>query len=243
MFKPLKTVSGSVDVTADILDVGFISTVTSNGGGSAIKPQLTVLPLNSSGTYTTPANCKYLIVECIGGGGSGGGNGVSTAYAGGGGGGAYYLKQFSPPAASYSWTTGGLTAGCPAGTYADGSTGQTSTFGGMSASGGLGGKKGASSSTPGQCGNGGSTYTGLIDEIIKIDGGTGCPGPIPAAGKHASSGGGSGHSGIGRTTLAQGSGAGLAGLLYGGGAGGSTTEGATAAPDGQYGRISVMAYF
>lgn len=246
MFKPLKTVDGSIDITADTINTEFISTVTSTGGGGAIQPQLTVYT-SGSGTYTTPVGAKYLIVECIGGGGGGAGNGTANAsYGGGGGGGGYYLKQFNNPDASYSYTVGTGGTGTPAGSYADGSNGTASTFGGMSAGGGGGGKRGSTSVRNGDGGPGGSTFTGLVSEIIKINGGNGGTGQrFGGVAKISAFGGGAGHTGFGKTTEnVVFNGAGAEGPLYGAGGGGSTGEPAVNnGVDGKPGRISVLAYF
>jgi len=240
MFRPSKTVSGSLDITADVLNVGFISTVTSTGGGGAVQPQMTIYT-SGSGTYTPPVGAKYLIVECQGGGGGGGGNGTAnTSFGGGGGGGAYYIKRFTP--ASYSYSVGAGGTGTPAGSYADGSNGGNSTFGGMTASGGGGGKKGSTAARNGDGGPGGSTYTGLVSEILKINGGNGGTGQRNGGLATISAyGGGSGHSGFSRTAPSP---AGDQGPLYGAGGGGSTTEtGVSNGADGRPGRISVLAYF
>lgn len=45
-----------------------------------------IVTVVGSGTYNTPANALYLVVELVGGGGGGGGNGTSGASAGGNGG-------------------------------------------------------------------------------------------------------------------------------------------------------------
>ena len=50
---------------------------------------------NSSGTYTSPAGCSYIIVHLSAGGGSGARNNGGTPAYGGGGGGAYY--KFKTP--------------------------------------------------------------------------------------------------------------------------------------------------
>lgn len=246
MFKPLKTIDGSIDIEADVINTDYISTVTSTGGGGAIQPQLTVYT-SGSGTYTTPVGAKYLIVECIGGGGGGGGNGTANAsYGGGGGGGGYFLKQFNNPDASYSYSVGAGGIGTPAGSYADGSPGTASTFGGMSAGGGGGGKRGSTSVRNGDGGAGASTFTGLVSEIIKINGGNGGTGQrFGGVAKISSWGGASGHAGFGqsRENVSSG-GAGGQAVRFGGGGGGATTQtGVNNGSDGQSGRISVLAYF
>jgi hypothetical protein len=71
----------------------------------------------ASGTYTTPAGCRAILVEALGGGGGGGGAGAggngtgAAAAAGGGGGGAYARKLILAPAATYAFTIGAAGGG------------------------------------------------------------------------------------------------------------------------------------
>ena len=239
---PQRTISGSFNITADTINTNFISTVTATGGGGATQPQLTVYKTAGSGTYTTPVGATYLIVECLGGGGGGANNGLAAgAFGGGGGAGGYYRKQFTAPAASYSYTVGAGGAGTPAASNADGSAGGDSAFGGMSAAGGKGGKRGATTADNGDGGRGGSTYTGLVSEIIKIDGGTGGTGTRSGGVGVVSSFGGGATSGFGASYhIAFNSGIGAPAVFHGGGGGGSYLN---TGEDGQVGRISVLAYF
>ena len=75
--------------------------------GSLIRaPQILV----SGTSYTTPANCRSIYVECVGGGGGGGGSYTSLAggCGGGGGGGGYSAKYFTvTPSTAYSYAIGG----------------------------------------------------------------------------------------------------------------------------------------
>ena len=239
---PQRTISGSFNIIADTINTNFISTVTATGGGGAIQPQLTVYSTAGSGTYTTPVGATYLIVECLGGGGGGANNGAAAgAFGGGGGAGAYYRKQFTAPAASYSYTVGAGGVGTPAATNADGSAGSASTFGGMSAAGGAGGKKGATAADNGDGGAGGSTYTGLVSEIIKIDGGTGGTGTRSGGVGVMSGFGGGATTGFGPSYhRAFALGKGGPAVNHGGGGGGSYQNNGE---DGRVGRISVLAYF
>ena len=129
------------------------STLTSSG--QLIRaPQV----LTSGTSYTTPANCTSIYVECVGGGGGGGtGTGSASpvttyAVAGGGGGGGYTASYFSvTPSTAYSYTIGGAGAAAGTGgsstftvsattiTAAGGAAGQNASGGGNSSSGGLGG--------------------------------------------------------------------------------------------------------
>src|SRR5215471_6876261 len=54
--------------------------------GQGTPPTRTVFT-SGSGTYTTPAGCKAIFVECVGGGGAGGGAAALSAGQGGAGGG------------------------------------------------------------------------------------------------------------------------------------------------------------
>lgn len=96
--------------------------------GIAVTGRLLRAPqvLTSGTSYTTPAGCTAIYVECVGAGGGGARN---VSYAGaGGGGGAYAAKYFAvSPSTSYSYTIGtggsGGTIGNP-----DGGTGGSTTF-------------------------------------------------------------------------------------------------------------------
>ena len=106
------------------------------GYGPLIRaPQL----INGGTSYTTPANCNRIYVECVGGG-AGGGCGYTSA-SGGGGGGGYVAKMFSvSPNTSYSYVIGGGGGGNSSG---------GSTSGGSSGGGGGGGGGGASGESKG----------------------------------------------------------------------------------------------
>ena len=99
--------------------------------------------LTGSGTYTTPAGCRLIVVECIGGGGGGGGCSFLASNCGVGGGGAsgaYARKTIISPAATYAYVCGAAgTAG--ANTGGNGGTGGDTTWAAtlIVAKGGLGG--------------------------------------------------------------------------------------------------------
>lgn len=86
---------------------------------------------HATGTYTTPAHCVAILVECIGAGGAGGG--VATVASDGncgqsGGGGAYSAKLIQTPAGSYAYTVG--TGGTPGSAGANpGNPGGDTSFG------------------------------------------------------------------------------------------------------------------
>lgn len=100
-----------------------------------------VLTSGTAATYTTPAGCRAIDVECIGAGGAGGSSAGAASSAGagaGGGSGGYTRDLISPPAASYTYTVGaGGTPGA-SGNNAGGA-GADTTFGGLTAKGGSGG--------------------------------------------------------------------------------------------------------
>lgn len=109
------------------------------GGGNASG---TMQVFTASGTYTRPANLKYVIVEMVGGGGGGGGGYGSPANSkmgGGGGGGSYCRAIF---AASAIGATTSVTVGNGGSRMTFGklpSAGTTSTFLTANAPGGAGG--------------------------------------------------------------------------------------------------------
>ena len=106
----------------------------------------------ASGTYTTPAGCRAIIVELWGAGGGGGGcpAGVSGSYicGGGGAGGTYSRAYIANPAASYAYVVG---ARGSAASNATGGTGGATSFGGslVTAPGGGGGGVGTAQTTAG----------------------------------------------------------------------------------------------
>jgi hypothetical protein len=139
-------------------------------GGSPATRTRTVLytPLGSSGTYTTPANCKAINVRLVGGGGGGGGSSNGTSGGIGGNGGATTFGPFGAGGGlgAGNAAQGGLGGG-PTGTVdlgigggigngsATTSTGAMGGMGGSSVFGGGGG--GGASGNPGQPGG---SYSG-----------------------------------------------------------------------------------
>jgi hypothetical protein len=99
---------------------------------------IVVTMVTTSGTYTKPANLKFLEVTCVGGGGGGSGANATTAgqsSAGGGGGGggtAVKLYKAADLAASEVYTVGAK-GGAPGGS---GTAGGASSFSGLSGGGG-----------------------------------------------------------------------------------------------------------
>lgn len=189
-----------------------------------------------SGTYTTPANCKAILIECVGGGGGGGGCTVGTAgqvaVGGGGGGGAYSASFVQGPAATYAYSVGaGGTAGAATGVQA-GDGGDTS-FGApvCMAKGGTGGNgMGASAPAPQAASGGrGGVAINCVGDVMRLDGGGGTTGFAPSASLGALQGVGGG----GAVYGAQGTQGfsiasnGFAGLSRGGGGGGAARTSST----------------
>lgn len=151
--------------------------LTSNGAAApsyqtisagAISPTYTVYS-SGSGTYNTPTDCSYIIVEMCGGGG--GGAATNAVLASQGGGGAAYVKlKFAP--GSYSYAVGAAGVGS-VGT-GTGTAGGNTTFGSSTAFGGAGGTNTQSTPTS----SAGYSTTGASLVILGIQGGRGstaCP--------------------------------------------------------------------
>ena len=122
-------------------DGSVASWASVTSGGQLLRaPQI----LTSGTTYTTPADCTKIYVECVGGGGGGGGrnSAASAVFGGGGGSGAYAAKLFTVTASTaYTYAIGAGGAGASAG-GAGGAAGSTTfTVGGttITAGGGAGG--------------------------------------------------------------------------------------------------------
>jgi len=201
-------------------------------------PQVTVYT-SGSGTYYTPANALYLIVEMVSGGGGGGGVGTSGGGNGGTGGTSFFGTV----------SCGGGGGGSGAGGASGGGGGSCSN-GDVNISGGQGGgaNGGSPSNLPG--GNGGNSYFGGGHGIIASGGNGG------GNGQANTGGGGSGASSI--TGYAGGTGGGAGGYarkLIGnpaasysyavGGGGSAGSAGGSGAPGGAGGSgiIIVTAYF
>lgn len=104
------------------------------------SPQVTVLTSGTGATYTTAANIKYLVVECIGPGGGGAGSGTTPGNGGNG---------------SAATTFTGLSAGAGAGgTNAVAGTGGAASGGDINIAGGTGGNPTGAANQSG--GNGGT---------------------------------------------------------------------------------------
>jgi hypothetical protein len=112
--------------------VGNVTTTPS------IPPTFIQLAGNSSGTYTSPTGCTFMIVEMTGGGGAGyRNNGANISYSGGN---ASSFMRLKVPAGSYSYSVGTLGVG---GASAPSGSASATTFGAATcargANGGTGG--------------------------------------------------------------------------------------------------------
>jgi hypothetical protein len=201
----------------------------------------------STGTWTKPANLKYVIVEVLGGGGGSGGvqgSGSGQAVSGDGGAGGRSIKKILAASlgATETVTVGsGGTAGA-AGANAGG-TGGTSSFGShCSATGGSGGGGGSSTTANtvaagGDGGNGSSgdlNIRGASGDNGRVGGGVGVPvgsggsSPYGGGGRKATNGGAQGNEALG----------------YGsGGGGGFATTSSLAGRAGSGGLVIVNEYF
>lgn len=186
--------------------------------------------LTGSGTYTTPANVKYIIVRMIGGGGGGGGSGTTPGNGAGGG-----NSTFSTYTASGgSGTNSGYNGGAGGGTSGSPNIGITGGYGNsmLSSVGTAPGGSGGNSAYGGGGSSGGNT------------GGTasGGGGGGAAAVGTAAAGGGGGAGGYAETLITSPS----ATYSYGvgaGGSGGSAGTGGFAGGAGGSGTIIVDEFY
>lgn len=159
----LRNVSGTITAAFDSIEAQNTTSTNFSGAGASGIPTYTKLT-SGSGTYTTPANCKYIIVEAVGGGGSGGRTSTTPYSSGGGGGGGYFRKLYLPGSYSYSVGAGGTSPSSPN----NGNNGGNTTFGSDIAG---GGKGGVNLSLYGTGGDGGTCT--VSDAIISFSGGGG----------------------------------------------------------------------
>lgn len=123
---PYRTISGTIDIQSEQVTASTINAVNSQGFGG--MPTFT--KLTGSGTYVSPANAVYHIVEAIGGGGGAGCCLTISQVAGGGGGGGYIKQLF--PTGSYTYSVGTGGAGATS-LDTDGANGTDTTFGTLTA--------------------------------------------------------------------------------------------------------------
>jgi hypothetical protein len=221
-----------VDSSADYGTSGYA--LTSNGTGASPSWSLVsglllkaprIITNTATTSYTTPANCNAIYVECVGGGGGSGsvagGTGV-TQRSGGGGGGGYCAKYFDSvsgisPSTSYNITigSGGLGSTNSGGTSGASGGATSITVGAVTLSANGGGGGSGVSGTSAGTGSGGSGG-GSTNGDYGISGQTG----------EAGGAGGSSHFGFGSPTRASPSGGGN-GQSYGGGASGAYSNSAS----------------
>jgi hypothetical protein len=170
VFKTNDTGSGGTTAvtisTAQVVTLANALPVASGGTGLTSIPHTITVYTSGSGTYTTPANCKAILVELIGAGG------------GAGGGQANYNVAGAAGTAGGNTTFGSLTGGGgPGGTVsAVPPAGGSATGGDVNITGGIGGS--SVSQSNGAVGNSGGVgfFGGGVGP-----GGDGQPAPSPAA--------------------------------------------------------------
>jgi hypothetical protein len=139
--------------TTQLATTAFVQTAT---GRLLRAPQI----LTSGTTYTTPANCTAVYVECVGGGGGGGGCPATANTAGPGGGGGGYAAKYFVVTASTAYTIAIGAAGTGTSGAAGGNGGST-TFTvsavTVTAAGGTGGVLGTVGPLAGGAGGAGTT--------------------------------------------------------------------------------------
>jgi hypothetical protein len=192
-----------------------------------------VLTAGTGATYTTPAGCRAIDVECVGGGGAGGGSAsvaASGGAGGGGGSGGITRKLFSPPAATYTYTVGAAGAAGAAGANNGGAGGDT-TFGTLTAKGGSGGIAAAAAAATRALGGAGGVVGSGGD--INGAGEPGRTGIVSTAALVASGAGGPSEAGGGAPGVtAQGNGVAAAANSGGGGSGGAMVNAGAAVAGG-----------
>src|SRR5262252_1213613 len=187
---PYPLAADPANVPSDML---ALATRIDNLAGSGVfskAPTRQIFQTAGTGTYTTPAGCRAILVECVGGGGGGGGCNTGTSgqvsAGGGGGGGGYSASLIANPVASYAYQVGAGCAGGAAGANngATAAAANDTTFGSsliVAKSGGPG--TGVASSATTSSAQGGSPAVGALGAgDIKVDGSGGGPGFCAASG-------------------------------------------------------------
>ena len=189
--------------------------------------------LTTGTSYTTPANCTAIYVECVGGGGGGGGTPATANTAGPGGGAGAYAAKYYVVTASTAYTIAIGAAGTGASNAAGGNGGST-TFTvsavTVTAAGGTGGVVGTAGPLAGGAGGAG---TGGDINITGANGGY-CNTNNGGRGGDTSVFGGPG----GWTMMNSNGGAGQ----FGGGGGGGATTAATARVGGAGGAGAIRVW-
>jgi hypothetical protein len=249
--------SGTITLGGNLTTSGaFATTITSTGTTSVTLPTSGTLVnsgvLNAVITLTTATPGPYspnpgttkLLVYIVGGGGQGGGAAASNGSAGAGGGGGGVVIDLIPHSGSttYSFSVG---AGGTTGTNGTiGAAGTSTTFNGVTASGGAGGALGNSTSSLPVAGGIGGAATGGDINIPGDNGTQGVRLANTSACGLAGNGGSSpfGRGGQGKVGTAAAGGAASGYGAGGGGAQGSVSTGSTAGGAGGAGVIIIYEY-
>jgi hypothetical protein len=169
----------SVTEQMRISSTGAVSIVGTLSTGNP-SPTVTVYT-SGSGTYTTPANAKYLQIKMVGGGGGGGGSGAVGATSGGAGGNTTFGASLTCTGASGS-TAGSATGGDfnlsgangalgPVGSNNPGGNGGVSPFGGQGV--GVWASNAGTSATPNTGSGGGGGGANSVNSFSSQGGGSG----------------------------------------------------------------------
>ena len=177
--RPSSNTSGSIrwNTSNNVIEVytGNVWASVATSGALVRAPQV----LTSGTSYTTPANCNSIYVECVGGGGAGGASQGTQASVGGagGGGGGYCAKYLAvTPNTAYTYAIGAGGAGASSGASSSGGD-TTFTVGGtiLRANGGGSGNswgvgpQGLSGGDGGASANGDINVTGDGGEAVSYD--------------------------------------------------------------------------
>ena len=197
-------------------------------------PAVTILT-SSSGTYTTPANAKYLVVEGVGGGGGGAGSGTTPGAATAGGVTTFGSSFLTGNGGALGSVSAGVTAA--GGTATGGDENQVGGIGGGGANsvnnfGGAGGNSRFGGAGPGNLGS-----TGIAATVNSGSGGGGA-----GDASNVNSGGGGGAGGYFKKTVLLPA-ASYAYAIGAAGTGGTLGTGGSAGGAGAAGKIIIIAYY